>query len=216
MKIIIYINSINASGGIERVIANLLQEWCKCYEIILLTKDDGRAFYKMPESISYESIRVDCSLDMNSRLKRVIRTGNGILLSVNKLRKKLNSLEYDYIYTTNPVNALEIYLAVGGSKLIASEHGSFYGYNKIYQSIKKLLYPRVYAISVPNKMDNELYRNWGANSYYIPHIVTFNVETRNELNTKIALNVGRLTSDKRQDGIFILLEKVKKRRGSKI
>lgn len=34
-KIVVYINTMNASGGIERVVSNLLENWSKTDEVIL-------------------------------------------------------------------------------------------------------------------------------------------------------------------------------------
>lgn len=65
--------------------------------------------------------------------------------------------------------------------------------------IKRYIYPRMYSLSVPNKMDTELYKRWGCNVFYIPHIITFKLDCTNQLKDKIILNVGRLTKDKQQE-----------------
>lgn len=216
MNIIIYINSINAAGGIERVVSNLVHKWIGKYSIVILTKDQGKSFFQMPDEVEFVSLGMVFKLDMNNRWSRIVDTGKGIKTSVKKLKSVLKNIQYDYIYTTNPVNALEIYLAVGGNKLIASEHGSYYGYNKVYNRIKMFLYPRIYAVSVPNKQDTKIYKDWGANAVYIPHIVSFDIKEQNTLKTKIAINIGRLTSDKRQDLLIRIWSEIEDKNGWKL
>ncbi|MEH7437938.1 glycosyltransferase, partial [Neobacillus drentensis] len=114
--------------------------------------------------------------------------------------KIINKENPDYIYTSNPLNSLEIFLLGRGplKKLVISEHGSKFGYNKVYSYIKKVVYPRAQYISVPTKMDTELYKQEGFPAEYIPHITTFSNSKMNQLTNKTILNVGRLTNDKRQ------------------
>ena len=100
--------------------------------------------------------------------------------------------------------------------MVVSEHASDFAVNSVYQRIKKFLYPKVYCVSVPNKMDCEIYKEWGCNTKYIPHLVTFHPEQRNKLDTKIAINVGRLTGDKRQRDLIEIWSKVKNLNGWKL
>ena len=98
------------------------------------------------------------------------------------------------------MNAFELLCAgVASDKIVVSEHGSAYGVNKIYKNIKQLVYPKVYCVAVPNKMDVDVYKNLGANAIYVPHMVYMRQHERNRLDSHIILNVGRLTPDKRQD-----------------
>ncbi|HFU4462579.1 TPA: glycosyltransferase, partial [Streptococcus suis] len=83
-------------------------------------------------------------------------------------------------------------------KLIISEHGSKFGYNNIYNYIKKLVYPRAFKISVPTTLDTRLYLEEGYPAVFIPHISTFSRQEKNLVYEKVILNIGRLTQDKRQ------------------
>ena len=214
-KILIYINSLNASGGIERVVSNLTYEWVKKYEVILLTKDDGIAYYDIPDSIKKVSLNIPLKLDMNNKAQRIKMIINSFLATNKLLKNAVEDIEPDYIYTTNPMNALEITYSLKHtkSKLVVSEHGSYYGYNKIYTFIKKMIYPKAYRISVLNKMDTDIYRGWKANAVYIPHLVTYKAIEKNPLNSKILLNVGRLTGDKQQGLLIDMWSKVKEKNG---
>lgn len=201
-RIIIYIDSLNASGGIERIVYNLINAWKDSHEIILVTKDLGKCYYGCLEGI--ECISIDCpkKLNMNNRISRVLETFINLIKSVWSLKKCINNYisSNTVIYTVTPLNVLELYLSgINTNIIVASEHGSAFGINKIYKIIKKFIYPKIAKISVPNKMDTEYYLNLGYNAVYIPHIINKKTNNINDLQDHIILNVGRLTQDKRQD-----------------
>ena len=98
-------------------------------------------------------------------------------------------------------------------QLVVSEHASAFAFNTLYTKMKKYVYPKAYCISVLNKTDTEIYKQWGANAIYIPHLVTYKAEQKNSLNTKIALNVGRLTKDKQQELLLDMWAKIKDKKG---
>jgi glycosyltransferase involved in cell wall biosynthesis len=215
--IIVFINSMNAPGGIERVVSNLLKEWVKQYHIILLVKDDEQtSFYKIPDLVQRKSINEPLILDMCNRKKRIKEVFWNTLRSHRKLTKYLKHVHYDYIYTTTPLNSLEVFWAnpKASDKLVISEHASAYAVNGVYQKIKKYVYPKAKIISVPNTMDCSVYNSWkGVDAVYIPHLFTFPASEQNSLDTKIALNVGRYTVDKRQGDLIRIWAKIKDKRG---
>ena len=199
-KILVFLNSMTAAGGIERVVANLANAWSKKYEITILVKDKGDSFYPLNNKIKIESLGVPLFLDMNSRRKRVYSLVGNLVKNNLKLKKYFVSSNYDYIYVTTPFNALEICLLGKGylDKLVISEHGSKLGYNKYYKLLKKIIYPKAYRISVPTTMDVNLYIDEGCAAVYIPHLSTFSAKQKNQLDSKLVINIGRLTSDKQQ------------------
>lgn len=204
-SIIVYINSMSNAGGIERVISNLLFEWSKKYKVYLLVKDDtASSFYDLPDNIIKLSINTPIKMDMNSRIRRILAVIKNISKSIRELKKCLLSIDFDYIYTTTPLNSFEVLLANRKylKKLIISEHASAFAVNKVYAAMKRYIYPKALCISVPNRMDCNVYEKWGSNVIYIPHLNTFPIRKRNECDTKIAINIGRLTSDKRQDELL--------------
>lgn len=163
-NIIVFINSMTAPGGIERVVSNLLKEWVKEYHIILLVKDDKNAsFYDVPGEVERASINEPLMLDMHDRKQRILAVFNNAVKSHEKLKRFLKNTNYDYIYTTTPLNSLEVYFAnpKARNKLVISEHASAYAMNGIYQKIKKFVYPKARVISVPNRMDCDVYNSWG-------------------------------------------------------
>ena len=216
-KIIVFINSMSAPGGIERVVSNLLKEWVKEYHIILLVKDDENdSFYEIPDQVKRISIHQPLLLNMHDRKQRIGAVFQNMIKSHGKLSSFLKHTSYDFIYTTTPLNSLEVYWAYpkARNKLVISEHASAYAVNGVYQRIKKYVYPKARVISVPNKMDCDVYNSWsGVHAVYIPHLFTFPAIEQNPLDTKIALNVGRYTADKRQADLIKIWSQVKDKNG---
>ncbi|MFE4714639.1 glycosyltransferase family 4 protein [Paenibacillus sp. NPDC056722] len=199
-KILIFINSMQPAGGIERVVANLANSFSEKYEVTVLVKDDVNSFYELNTNVKIDSLDTPLQLNMNMRIQRLYSLIINLFKGNISLRAYINSGDFDYIYVTSPFNALEIFLSGREHlrKLIISEHGSKFAYNKIYKILKKYLYPKSYVISVPTTMDTKAYIKEGSNAIYIPHLSTFPVVHRNNLNSKVVLNIGRLTSDKQQ------------------
>lgn len=197
--IVIYFNSMAPAGGIERVISNLANSWSLKYRIIILTKDDAKSFYDLDDNVQRVSLKVASEMNMNSRKQRILSTLTGLITTKRKLKKFFKKCTCDYIYIATPLNALEIYLASPKllNKSVIAEHASYFGYNKIYQTIKKIIYPKAKVISTPTTMDQKIYDDLGYNSVYIPHISTFKAK-KNHSKRNVALSVGRLTADKRQ------------------
>ena len=48
-KLLMYVNSMNAYGGIERVIANLSDKLSYYYDVTILVKDEPISAYKLNE-----------------------------------------------------------------------------------------------------------------------------------------------------------------------
>lgn len=217
-KIVVYINTMNASGGIERVVANLLNKWNTKYSIVLLVKDNKQSFYSLPDNIDIISINEPLILDMKNRLNRIFSVMKNLCNVIIKLKIFLKMNEFDYLYTVTPLNSLEFYLASPNliKKMVISEHASAFAVNKIYHQIKRYLYPKAYCISVPNKTDCRIYKSWGCRTVYIPHLTTFKPQKKNRLDTKIILNVGRLTSDKRQLELLKIWNNIKEKNGWKL
>ena len=218
--IVIFYNSMAGSGGIERVISNLMFAWKESYHIILLTKDDSKnSFYRIPDEVKCFSIEEPLNLNMKDRKQRIKEVFGNTWRAHKKIKRVLAKIQFNYIYTATALNSLEVYLANKAykEKMIISEHASAYAVNGIYQTIKKYVYPKAYCISVPNRMDVDVYKSWGCRAVYIPHLIPKDKSIEpNKLDTKIMLNVGRLTSDKRQAELIRCWGKVSDRKGWKL
>lgn len=212
-KILVYINSMAPSGGIERVVANLFNELSKNeIDIIILTKDKKDSFYELNKKIKIISINNYLKLDLKmTKWHRSYQVIKNIIKGNIKLRKKLNEVNPDFIYVVSPLEALEIFLNKNKkAKLIITEHGSKLGYNKIYNIIKKVVYPKAYKLIVPSTLDTELYLKEKYPAVYIPHLSTYKDNKKNELNSKIVLNIGRYTDDKQQEILIEIWSKLSK------
>lgn len=204
-------NGLSHSGGMERVVSNLLKYWVEDYNIIILTKDDGSCFYPIPNGIQRLSLTKPMKMDMGNRVKRVLSVFLSLMTIIPSLRRMLKELKYDYLYVSNPLNAFEVYLANkknANKKLVISEHASINAWNSLYMRMKHFVYPKSYCISVPNSMDTPVYRTWGCNAVYIPHLFSFTTDYNIDEKEKVVLNVGRLTDDKQQVKLLNIWSKI--------
>ena len=215
--VVVYLASLSASGGKERVVSNLLIEWVKRYKVIVITEDNKEPFYPIPKDVNHITLNLPFMRQMfnlnSSKASRAAATCLNMIRSIHLLRKTLLEIEYDYLYVTTPLNAFEAFRAMDDPehKLVISEHASIHAYNSIYSKMKEKIYPKAYCVSVPNKMDTEEYKTWGCNAVYIPHPITFSLDRDISEKEKIVLNVGRLTSDKQQDALISIWEKIDKK-----
>lgn len=194
------------SGGIERVVSNLCNNLSEDYFIVVLTKDNTKSFYKLNDNILITSLFLPANLDMKrSKVFRAIQVIKSFIQTHKKLKRKLKELNAEFIYVVHVYNALEVLFAKRDEKLIISEHGSYFGYNKIYTLLKRIIYPKAYKLIVPSTMDTEVYTRLKYPAVYIPHHKTFSVNEKitNVQNNHTILNIGRYTEDKRQ---LLLLE----------
>jgi len=198
--ILIYVDSMRPSGGIERVITNLCNEWAKEYNVEILVKDEPESFYDLDSRVKIASLQFPFIMDMSSRTSRVLNLIKSIFLTRKKLNLYIDEFSPDIIYTSNPVNSLEICLLGKRyrNRLVISEHGSKYGYNRIYKILKRIIYPLSRYVSVPTLTDTKSYLKENINAVYIPHLTTFKIVERTQPKENIVLNIGRLTSDKNQ------------------
>lgn len=205
-KLLVYVNSMNALGGIERVIANLTGALAAYYDITILVKDEPISAYALDERVRIDTINAKLTMDMTSRIQRIMSVPINIIKAQRMLKKWLKlHKDIDYVYTAFPTNGIEMYFAdkTLRKRIVAAEHASYYAYNSVYKKMKEWLYPRLNAISVPTTMDTEIYQNLGYKATYIPHLSTYIAQENIVSDSKVAINVGRLTSDKQQ---MLLLE----------
>ena len=161
MKIMIFFDSMAPSGGIERVISNLIKNVFKDYEVIIVTKDNSDSFYPI-YSATHIKMNLNLQLNMQSRFQRIIKRFKSIFVSSSNLKKIVLDINPDYIYVATPLNGLEALLSgISRNKLIVTEHASYYAPNKIYKTLKKYVYKRCKVVISPTTMDYKLYQNDG-------------------------------------------------------
>lgn len=197
------------SGGIERVIATLAKNFSSSYKVTVLVKDKPITFYELPKNVEIHTLDYELKLNMNSRLSRMVTLAKH-LLSVGKiLNKKFKELNPDFLYITTPYACLETILAkIPKKNIVITEHGSRVNYNFIYQWMKILLYKKFPVQIVPTRADFNWYAERGFPSVLIPHFRSNLPYQRCDLNSKIILNIGRLTDDKNQLALLRIWERI--------
>lgn len=207
MKIFIYIDSMSAAGGIERVVSKHITFFAKKHEVTLLTKDIKESFYDLPNNIKIFFLSIDSSMNMHNKIQRIFQALKQLLTTRKKLKAYKDN--YDLFYVTHIRNLLELYLAgVDMKKVIVTEHGSYYGYNNVYIKLKQWLYPKCKYIVSPTSMDYKIYKSKNCNAFYIPNPLSFFDERSSTLEQKTVINIGRLTSDKRQNLLLDIWQKI--------
>jgi len=199
MKIIIYFGSMKPAGGIERVISKHIQFLVEKHEIVLITNDNHPSFYKLPDSVSHESLDVVLKLDMSSKIKRMWQLFFSFFETKKKLKEKIKEHNPDVIYVAGPFALLLIYFTrFSIQKVMLTEHSSFSAYNFFYKLIVYTLYGRLKLLTVPTTDDSRFYYSKGIENHYLPNPLPFYPDITSTLKNKVILNVGRLVDDKRQ------------------
>ena len=210
MKILMYLDSMAPAGGIERVVSKHIEFFSKKNSVTLLTKDKKESFYDLALNIETKSLNIDDSFNMNNKIHRIYQTVKQLVVTKSKLKKY--NLYYDLVYCTHIRNLLELYLSGADmKKIIVTEHGSYYGYNMVYRKLKQFLYPKCKYIIAPTTMDVEIYKLQKCNAFYIPNPLSFYNDNIASLDNKTIINIGRLTSDKRQDLLLEIWDSVSKK-----
>jgi glycosyltransferase involved in cell wall biosynthesis len=204
-KILFYFNSLQPSGGIERVIVTLANKLCLQYEVTILVKDPPISFYQLDKNVKLLSLGNQVSFNMNSKFSRFFTAIKSVLKNTISLKKFLRNNIYDYYYLPHPLNVLEFHLARGVHQhnTIISEHGASNAYNIIYRKIKIWLYHKAKAYIVPTTTDSEFYNTIKIPAQYLPHFKSDLPYIKSNLTENIALSIGRFTDVKQQ---IILLE----------
>lgn len=209
--IVLYINSMAPSGGIERVIATLAKNFSTTYKVTVLVKGNPTTFYELPENVSIVSLDYELKLNMDSRFSRVLALGKHLFGIRKKLNKKFTELNPDFFYITSPYACLETIVAqLPKKKVVVTEHGSRSNFNFVYQWMKIVLYKKFPVHIVPTIADCNWYKERGFPSVLIPHFRSNLPYERCDLNSKTVLNIGRLTNDKNQLALLRIWEKIMK------
>lgn len=204
-NLLFYFNSLQPSGGIERVITTLANKLCKDYNVTILVKDLPVSFYPIDAKVKLISLGNKLNFNMNNKVSRFFSATKSVLFNSYSLHRFFSNNSFDYYYLAHPLNVLEFHIAKGVSNFdtIISEHGSPEAYNSVYKAIKYLLYYKAKAYVVPTTLDVLYYNNIKIHAKYLPHFKSELPYVKVDLEQNIALNIGRFTDVKQQ---LILLE----------
>ncbi|MCK2084370.1 glycosyltransferase family 4 protein [Aeromonas sp. 3925] len=197
-RVLIYLDSMQPAGGIERVVATLANVLCIDNEVTILVKDRPSSFYVIDDRIKFDSINSALVFDMSSRIKRAKRILGNIIDSIRKLHFYFKDHDYDCVYVTTPRSYLECLLVLkSGRDIIASEHGARSNYNVVYRAIK-LAYKLSRAYVLPTTDDYNFFASNGFPAIHIPHLRPPLKYKKTDTAQKTVINIGRFTPDKRQ------------------
>lgn len=199
-SILFYFNSLQPSGGIERVIVTLANKMCNQYEITILVKDPPLSFYILDERVKLISLGNQLDFNMNSKISRFFTAIASVYKNTKSLKQFLSKNRFDYYYLAHPLNVVEFQLVrrINNKDTIVTEHGAPDAYNTIYKMIKKWLYPKAKVYVVPTTTDTHYYKSLGFPAQYLPHFKSPLPYEKALLIQNIALSVGRFTAVKQQ------------------
>jgi glycosyltransferase involved in cell wall biosynthesis len=200
IKILFYFNSLQPSGGIERVIVTLANKLCNKYDITILVKDNPISFYALDNKIKLISLNNPMSLNMNNQLTRIFTTIRSIFENYIGLKKFIIENKFDYYYLAHPLNVFEFHISRGVKKndTIVTEHGAPNAYNIIYKKIKLWLYNKSKIYIVPTTTDTLYYNENNISAKYLPHFKSVLLYEKAKPDENIALSIGRFTDVKQQ------------------
>lgn len=204
-SILFYFNSLQPSGGIERVISTLANKLCETHNITVLVKDPAISFYPLDSRVKLLSLNNELNFNMNNRLKRVFTAAISAVKNTIALRTFLKINKFDNYYLAHPLNVMEFHLARGviNKDTFVTEHGGVDAYNTVYKKIKHWLYPKAKVYVVPTTTDTEIYKNFGYPTQYIPHFRSDLKYEKSTLESNTVLTIGRFTDVKQH---LLLLE----------
>jgi glycosyltransferase involved in cell wall biosynthesis len=196
--VLFYFNSLQPSGGIERVISTLANKLCENHDITILVKDPAISFYPLDSRVKLLSLNNDLNFDMNNKVKRMFTAATSALKNTISLRTFLKDNKFDNYYLAHPLNVMEFHLARGvkGKDTIITEHGGADAYNVIYKKLKAWLYPKAKTYIVPTTTDTAVYKKLNYPAQYLPHFRSDLKYDKSALEAQTILTIGRFTDVK--------------------
>ena len=193
MKFIVYCDSLEPSGGLERVVCSHINFLSTNNYVILMTKDAGKSFYDLPNNILLIPLLLNFdNFIFNNKITNLIK-------SIYLLKSKIKNIDFDYFYVTTPLGYIEaVFSGINPSKIIITNHASYKGYNVLYQLIIKYTYKYAKIVVLPTLYDYKIYSRFCNNIIHIPFSKPFLIADLLISNSKTILSVGRLTNDKQQ------------------
>lgn len=213
MKICILIDSMVVPAGLERFVSVITGLWLDSgHEVVLLTKDNRKSFYPLHKDIQLETLNYESKIMVGSKLKKSFYIVHEFIKLNTKLYNKIEEIKPDYIYCGTAINTFLTYITFRKKyKVIAAEHGAYSAQHKVYKILKRIIYPKVYAVVSLTNTDMQKYLKINKNSYCVPNPLPMKVELKADLKSKQVIAVGRLIPQKGYDYMLAVWELIVKK-----
>lgn len=205
-----FIYSMENSGGTERVVANLVNEWISqgCDVSLIVATGGGKSFYQLNPKVKV--------LDLHMQRLAPLKVGTlpfvvlGYLKIIKKLYTCLKENQIDLLLNiwTNMSLCGIIAGKIAGIRTIACEHIWYYSASWYWRSLRRLIYPFATGVVSLTEIDKTLYERFARNVACIPNANYFySTEKVNYENMQV-LAIGRLTYQKGFDLLIDAWSKV--------
>lgn len=196
-KLVFLTLDITVSGGIERVISNMVGHYSLDsrfdIEIISFFKRNEKLCYHIPENVKINYIS-NQTYDLTS-IGRKIKSHIFLVFFLMKYQPEHNSV------LISTITNISIYLALfrfkyKRQKLIAAEHGYYYAFGKLTRILRFCLYRFVDIVVTLTHSEKENYDKFCNKVVVIPNALSFYPPTTADINNKRIISVGRLVYEK--------------------
>lgn len=195
-KLIFFTLDITISGGIERVVSNMVQHYTKQnkynIEIISLFNINKEIPYYIPKEV-----KVSFLTNKSYNLTGVwIKFVSHIRLVTSLLQYSIPNNSILISTTTN----ISIYLSLMRfkykAKLIAAEHGYYYAFGKATRIIRIFSYRFVDIVVTLTNSEKRIYEKFCKKVVVIPNSLSFFPSIGTNIQQKRVISVGRLVYEK--------------------
>lgn len=170
MKILFFEADVDATGGIERMISTLSNEWSKDkkYHITILSefKSKEKPFFFFPPAVKIDYLSDERFTDNFKSFEHIHKR-----IKILKLLKTyLGINKFDFLIANSfPSIALLILAGIKSEKIIGVEHVAHSYYNPIIRLFKRILYKKIGTLIVLTPNEKKYYSKFVKKVILIPN-----------------------------------------------
>ncbi|TYZ24504.1 glycosyltransferase family 4 protein [Selenomonas ruminis] len=196
-KICFFTHSMNNSGGVARVLANVANMFSDSGdEVSIIVMDScGESFFRINTNIKILTLN-------NGICNSIVGQFIGAIKTVYELRKRIKQMQPDVVFAFWTSRAI-IAIIAGyklGIPIVACEHTAYCRARKDANIIRYIVYRQAAAIVSLTNEDAVRYKKINPNTYVIPNEINdLEIRKHNNSNEKVILSVGRWSREKGYD-----------------